>query len=320
MKKAAVLTTMLSVAISIAAQGPPPEPHEMSAPPEVAWAYNFPDKEPPPSTDLGPVHIPDSSKTYTQAEIDDFYNTPDWLPDQHGPVPSVVLRGSGKDVMACGSCHLISGLGHPESANLTALTIPYFLRQLADFKSGARKADRMPEISAALSDEDAKAAAEFFTSQKHMSGVKVVEADTVPKSYIGRGHMRLPLPGGETEPIGNRIIEVPEDVSRVTARDPRVGFIAYVPKGSIAKGEELVSNGIGGTGVGCGTCHGPSFEGLGDVPRLAGISPTYIFRQIIAIQTGARAGSAVKPMKGFVSHAKVDEAIAIAAYLASRPQ
>ena len=68
---------------------------------------------------------------------------------------------------------------------------------------------------------------------------KVMEADMVPKTYVlNPGRMRLPEPNGGTEPIGNRIIVVPQDVDRVMARDPRIGFIAYVPPGSVAKGED----------------------------------------------------------------------------------
>ena len=43
-----------------------------------------------------------------------------------------------------------------------------------------------------------------------------------------------------TEPIGSRIIEVPADDEQAELRNPRSGFIAYVPKGSLKKGEALV--------------------------------------------------------------------------------
>ena len=48
---------------------------------------------------------------------------------------------------------------------------------------------------------------------------------------------------GGTEPIGQRIVEVPVDVEQFEHRDTRSQFIAYVPKGSIAKGEALVKTG-----------------------------------------------------------------------------
>ena len=71
----------------------------------------------------------------------------------------------------------------------------------------------------------------------------MVETETVPKTYLTGGRMRVPRPDGGTEPLGNRIIVVPQDNARVLARDPRIGFIANVPPGSVAKGEALVSTG-----------------------------------------------------------------------------
>jgi cytochrome c553 len=308
---ARMFVLVLFMAAPIAAQS-------QQAGPDLSWAFPEPDKDQP-AREEGPVHVPGSTKTYTPAQIDDFLNAPDWFPDEHGPLPSVILQGSGA-VFACGSCHLLSGLGHPESANLTGLSVAYFLNQLADYKSGARKSVRMPEISAALSDEDAKKAAEWFASLKPKPWTRVVETDTVPKTYVNGGRMRLPLPGGDTEPLGNRIIELPEDPARATSRDPHSGFVAYVPKGSIAKGKDLAERGIKGSGMGCITCHGPSLEGVDDVPRLAGISPTYIVRQIVSFQTGTRAGAMAPMMKMVVSKATIDDLISIAAYAASQPQ
>jgi hypothetical protein len=43
--------------------------------------------------------------------------------------------------------------------------------------------------------------------------------------------MRFVSPGNEMEPIGNRIITLPQDQSRATLRDPHSGFVAYVPRG-----------------------------------------------------------------------------------------
>src|SRR4029453_878874 len=103
---------------------------------------------------------------------------------------------------------------------------------------------------------------------------------TVPKTRI-QGGMYLRLEGEETEPLGMRIIETPENVEHTEVlRDPRSGFIAYAPPGSIKKGEALVTNGGNGKTVACGTCHGPDLKGLGPVPGLAGRSPSYLVRQI----------------------------------------
>jgi LSD1 subclass zinc finger protein len=125
-------------------------------------------------------------------------------------------------------------------------------------------------------------------------------------------------PAGGTEPIGARIIEVPQDPARATARDPRSGFTDYVPTGSIAKGQALVTTG-GGKTIPCAICHGTNLLGMGDVPRLAGLSPVYIARQLYRFQNGDRNGDAAELMKPTVAQLNDDDIIAVAAFLASKP-
>src|SRR5688572_12474566 len=111
--------------------------------------------------DPAPKTAPGSTKKYTQAQIDDLLNPPDWYPDQHPTPPQIVVKGHG-GAMACGACHLMSGLGHPESSDLTGLTVPYIVQQMIDFKSGVRKdptGKRMNGIAAAVTDEQAREAA-----------------------------------------------------------------------------------------------------------------------------------------------------------------
>ena len=145
----------------------------------------------------------------------------------------------------------------------------------------------------------------------------MVETDTVPKSFIGPGNKRLDCSAGGTEPMGNRIIEVPENEEDVVYRDPNSGFVAYVPKGSIAKGEALVTAG-GGKTIPCGICHGQTLQGLGDVPAIAGRHPNYIVRQLWNIQNGERGGSSAALMKQVVEKLSNDDMLAIGAYVASR--
>jgi cytochrome c553 len=144
----------------------------------------------------------------------------------------------------------------------------------------------------------------------------VVEADTVPKTYF-EGTRRLKHPSGATEPIGKRIIEVPEDQTQVELRSPRASFVSYVPIGSIAKGEALVTTGGGGKTVPCAICHGAGLKGLGDVPNIAGRSPGNIARQIYSVQTGDRGGPNAALMKGVVEKLTGDDVLAISAYVAS---
>jgi cytochrome c553 len=292
----------------------------------LTWAYPVPN--PPASAgapDNAPKAVPGSSRSYTQAQIDDQFNPPDWFPGEHGPLPNVVQKGI--QAQACGSCHLMSGMGHPESATLAGLPLAYMLRQMDDFKHGLRKdpevhekslrAARMNIIAAGLPDAEMRQAVEWFASLKPIPWYKVEEAQTVPQSWVNNGRMRLPLPSGGTEPLGNRIITLPQDAARVEERDPHSGFIAYVPPGSLKRGEALVEKGGQGKTVACALCHGDGLKGLGDVPRLAGVHPIYIVRQLFDFQVGANTSTAAAQMRKVVEKLSEDDMIAIAAYAAS---
>src|SRR5690606_29411719 len=132
--------------------------------------------------------------------------------------------------------------------------------------------------------------------------------------------MFLNLDNGLTEPIGNRIIEMPEDTERTEVyRDPRSGFIAYVPTGSVARGEALVRSGGDGRTAACATCHGADLHGLGPVPGLAGRSPSYLARQLYDMKNGNRAGTWAPLMEQVVARLTPEDLVAITAYLASLP-
>ena len=124
-------------------------------------------------------------------------------------------------------------------------------------------------------------------------------------------------PEGGTEPLGRRIVEMPDDVDQFELRDSRATFTAYVPVGSVAKGEALAKTGGSGTTIACNICHGPDLKGVGPIPPIAGRSPTYIVRQLYDIRNGARAGTATQLMKGPEANLTVEDMVSIAAYLAS---
>jgi cytochrome c553 len=286
--------------------------------PDIPWAFPVRDKVQPVIDDrTGPQHVPGSTKSYTQDQIDDIANPPDWFPDEHAPMPKVVAHGADGGVLGCASCHLASGLGHPESANLAGVSAAYIMRQLSDFKSGNRMGEAMNDMARNLSDEDARQASDWFAALKPKVWQPVVETDRVPKTFVNEHLMRMPLPGGIDEPIGNRIIELPQDIAQAESRDPHSGFIAYVPKGSLAKGKEFVTTGGGGKTIQCVICHGPSLNGLGEVPPIAGHSPMYLFRQLYYFKDGSRHGSMGALMKGVVAQMTQDDMLAIAAYVGS---
>ena len=98
------------------------------------------------------------------------------------------------------------------------------------------------------------------------------------------------LESGEPEPLGQRILELPDDLLGFESRDPRSTFTAYVPVGSLARGEALVTKGGPGKTVQCSLCHGPALKGLGPLPSIAGRSPSYMFRQLYDFAHGTRTG------------------------------
>ena len=197
-------------------------------------------------------------------------------------------------------------------------TPAYFIRQMQDWKTGDRKySGTMVAMAKIISDAEIKEAADYFASLKPRQWIRVVEAATVPKSFVGPGNKRLASAEGGTEPIANRIIEIPEDEEVVLYRDPSSGFVAYVPPGSIAKGQQLVATGGDGKTLPCGICHGPTLQGLGDVPGIAGRHPNYIVRQMWNIQNGDRTGNSAALMKQVVAKLSNDDMLAIAAYVGS---
>jgi cytochrome c553 len=296
------------------------------------WAFYFPDAVQPPATqDHAPKQLPGSTRSYTQAQIDNLKASVDWFPEAHPPAPRIVLEAPPGPVLACGVCHLMSGMGHPESSSLAGLPAAYMEQQIRDFKSGARKnpilvngqpqnnaLQFMINIAKGLSDEDAHAASEWFAALKPIPWVRVEENATVPRSYMTRGYARFRLPGGGTEPIGLRIIELPADEQRELLRDPRSGSVAYVPPGSIAAGRTLATTG-GGKTIQCNVCHGADLKGLGAVPGIAGRSPTYTFRQLYLFKDGSRAGTAAALMTGVVAQLTQADMISLSAYVATLP-
>jgi cytochrome c553 len=176
----------------------------------------------------------------------------------------------------------------------------------------------MPDIAQALTDADVQSAAAYFSALPARAWVLVVETDMVPKTYVNPSNMRLALPNGGSEPIGNRIVELANDEAAAIARDPRSGFVAYVPNGSIVKGEALVTNGSAGKTTPCGVCHGPTLRGTTIAPPIAGRHANYLVRQLYFFQDGERTGGQAAMMQPVVQKLTIDDLVAIAAYLASR--
>lgn len=233
-------------------------------------------------------------------------------------MPEIVAFGRKPDVLACGHCHRADGSGGPENADIAGLPVDYFVRQIADFKSGARKSSvpgRIPvmlmlSVARAANDDEVARAAAYFSSLKPRKRIKVIETDSAPKTYVAWLVFAVAKDGGQ-EPINQRIVEVPDDLDQFEAYDDRAKFTAYVPVGSIAKGETLVKAGQ------CGLCHGPELKGLGPIPSIAGRSPSYIARQLYDLKHGARTGPWSPLMSRVVVNLDTNDFVSLAAYLAS---
>jgi cytochrome c553 len=318
------LTSIVTVSTSFSADAPP------------AWAYGYPQpgaaaapaggggRGAQAAPDTSPKRLAGSNLEFTLTQIRDGFGPADWFPGDHPTMPEIVAHGRRPEVRACALCHYPNGKGRAENAPIAGYPVAYFIQQMNDFKSGNRKSadpkkgntNAMIAIAKAMTDEEIKATAEYFGSMAWTPWIKVVETDTVPKTRIAGG-LFLALPGDEKEGIGKRIIEVPENTeASETYRNPRSGFIAYAPPGSVKKGEALVTTG-GGKTMACGACHGADLKGLGPVPGIAGRSPSYLVRQMYDMQAGARKGVWTPLMTKVVSQLSEDDMLEIAAYTAS---
>lgn len=325
-----VLPFMIAAAFSASAadDGPP------------GWAYGFPPGPAPAANPAGAPgggggrggrgpqappdtsvkHLDGSKLEFTRAQINDGFGPADWFPDDHPQMPDIVAHGRRPAVRACALCHYPNGKGRAENAGVSGLSIAYFIQQMNDFKDGNRKSadprkantNAMASLAKAMTDEEIKAAAEYFGSIQFTPWIKVIETTMVPKTRIVGG-LFLVLEGGEQEPLGQRIIEVPESAEMTeTFRNPRSGFFAYAPVGSVKKGEALATSGQ------CGLCHGADLKGIGPVCAIAGRSPSYLMRQMYDMQQGTRKGLWTGLMKPVVAHLSEEELMNLAAYVASR--
>ena len=151
----------------------------------------------------------------------------------------------------------------------------------------------------------------------------MVETTEVPKFAPNANNLFLPAPpppwpGTEKVPLGNRLIEMPNDPDDAQIlRNPRSEFTAYVPPGTLKKGEMLATTGGNGKTVRCDVCHGPGLRGLDPVPAIAGRQASYLARQMYDMQTGARHGTWSPLMKEVVARLTDDDMMALAAYVTS---
>ena len=317
---------LVAIPVIITAQQPAAQPKPQT---NIPWAYPLNPPAPPPNPAAAPpkpdptLHtVPNSTKKLTQAQIGDGFNPPDWHPEDHPPMPDIVGHGRAPDIRACGFCHLPNAQGKPENASLAGLPAAYIEAQVTDYRNGLRQSSEpnmgppanMLKLAKVTNEAEVKIAAEYFSKLKYKPWVKVVETKTVAKTRIIQG-MHVPLEG-TSEPIGERMLEMPVNTELTELRDSQSSFIAYVPIGAVKRGEALATKANAKT-TQCAICHGDGLKGLGNVPFLAGRSPSYLLRQLNDFKTNARRGGYAPLMKGVVDKLTVADMIDLVAYTTS---
>jgi len=332
----AALTVLTWIGVAVAADSATSAASSGDAPPGEAdfvvpaWAY--PTTSPAVAVagttdDTVPLHVPDSQATYTRAQLKDLFATPDWHPDDHAAMPGIVAHGRKPDVYACAYCHLPDGSGRPENAPVAGLPAAYIVQQVRDMASHRRRSawngsylpsDLMNKLAGNATEAEIATAATYFSTLRMPRKVDVVETNRVP-AMSAAGWLYVPIADAGDEPLGERLVEVARDQERHELRDSANGSIAYVPPGSVARGRIIVTTGANGRAVPCASCHGTDLRGVGLIPPIAGRSPTYILRQLLAFRSGARSAPAGLPMQQLVAHVELNDMVAIAAYLGTLP-
>lgn len=305
---------------------------------ELAWAYAISTEKPPPLPQDTQKHsLPDTPLTFTRDEITGkrngiaFQAAPaDWYPGDHPEMPEIYAKGDpSRNIIACALCHYPNGKGKAENAPPAGQDKHYLLQQLLDFKNDNRNGAEPRKSNYQLMVDTAKGmtltemedVSAYMESMKWTQWIQVIETDTVPKTYL-RGGLHIAIEGANagTEPIGKRIIETPVDSYRTEfLRDPRSGFIAYVPTGSIQKGAELVFTGGNGKTLQCIICHRADLNGIGNIPGIASRSPSYMARQLNDMKQHTRNGEMAALMHPVVQNLASEDILNIVAYLASIP-
>lgn len=274
-----------------------------------------------------PLHLPSSRLEFTEAQLSDLFSAPDWHPETHSSMPHIVQHGRAPGTYACGYCHLPGGEGRPENAALAGLPAAYIVQQVADIKSGARRSawhgspfrpvDLMRDVAANAEAADVVAAAEYFAAQTLRPRVTVIERKRIPRLRV-MGWVYVIDPRGGQEALGQRLLEWAPDFTRHERRDAEMRYVAFVPPGSVNRGREIATTVRRGLTQPCTGCHGEHLQGMGLVPPLAGRSPTYLLRQLMAFKTGDRAGVAGAPMQAVAAELQIPDMIAVAAYAAAQ--
>ena len=269
-----------------------------------------------------------SDQQFSRLDFRNKEGYPDWFPGDHPPMPKVNTVGSeslGNTRRACAVCHLANGKGRPENAPPGGQPAAYTIQQLQDMRNDLRNTSdpkksnphTMVRLAKGMTEDEMKEIAAYYEAIPWTPWIRVIETDMAPAMHLEEGNMFITVGVEPALPLNGIIIESPENERESNfLRSPRSGWNAYVPVGSLAKGEALVTNG-GGKTVACGVCHGTDLIGVGIMPGIAGRSPSYMMRQLWDMKMETRKGPNVALMMPVMENLTVEDMTNIVAYLAS---
>lgn len=329
-KKPASAKAETSKPAAAAAESKLPPPKPVGTPIELPeWLFPIdpksihPNPNPPKLDDVEPLSIPESTEKFTAARINDLFDPPDWHPADHPPMPDIVAKGRKPDVFACAYCHLPTGGGRPENAALAGLPEAYIKEQLEDMRMDRRRAlgpeawkpgYAMIKIAKALTDEEIADAAKYFAQLALKRRVWLIDGIRIPRAEP-ENWIYKEVDG--TEDLGDRLLEVTQDMERHERRDDRLQYTAYVTAGALVRGKAIVTKNEGNKTVICSTCHLANLKGSDKVPPIAGRTPTYLLRQLIAFRNGTRANEASAQMNPVVEKLTLADMEDVVAYVSS---
>jgi cytochrome c553 len=268
--------------------------------------------------------MPGSRLTLTAAQIEKADGPIDWYPEDHPPAPAIVRGPAASGTTPCAECHAFNGGGFPASAELAGLPAAYIVEQVKAFRSGDRRSAQagqpntaaMIEAALSVTPQELDEAAAYFASLPRKPWLYVVETTTAPRTIPDKYGWLNPAPGGGTEAVGDRIVELSDDIQRAFLNDDHVTLTDYVPPGAVARGAVIAATG-GAAGIPCTTCHGPELRGTEIAPPLAAHPAGYVARTLWDIRVNARRGPSVAQMQRSAKTLSPAEIRDVAAYLAS---
>ena len=189
---------------------------------------------------------------------------------------------AGKEKSAvCGACHGATGVTpHPLYPDLAGQKDQYLVKQLVDFKSGARTDMMMAPMAANLSDQDMADLAAFFSSQKRASEQVAATAESAAPAAAEA---------------------VASTVDIVTSTPAKAIYA-----GDVKAGQEK--------SMMCASCHGVDGNSVVPMyPKLSGQSANYTAKQLADFKSGERKDPVMAGMVAALSEQDMND---LAAYFA----